>query len=385
MVIKTYERGLVQFAEFRLHKWSMLYVPPVLLLIGIVGNIFSFIILRQKALRSQSTYLYLAVLAWADTIVLFMGLLRAWLGELGGYDLKNQEDWLCKSTSVVLHTASDFSVWLIIAVTVERYIVACHPLKAVAMCKSYRAKLVIITIFLAVFALNTHFAWTVRVVSLPYGSGNLTERRCQGVELYAQFFKVWSWVDAVKYSFLPLGIIAILNMLITTKVVGAHKRRVLSGSIRRRRLNYRRSSVSEASTKLTVMLLAVSFSFLLTTLPMNIALIISRFRPERENLHSIARFALANTIVTLLMYTNHAMNFYLYCATGQKFRKQVVRFLCRTKSRFLQMAAQSTASSFKVRSLQRTHDIQLEALGDQPVSRKQSSISISVKGHGTYL
>ena len=32
-----------------------------------------------------------------------------------------------------------------------------------------------------------------------------------------------------------------------------------------------------------------------------------------------SRFELARTIAELLMYANHAINFYLYCATGQKF------------------------------------------------------------------
>jgi len=34
-----------------------------------------------------------------------------------------------------------------------------------------------------------------------------------------------------------------------------------------------------------------------------------------------SRFELARTIAELLMYANHAINFYLYCATGQKFRR----------------------------------------------------------------
>jgi len=36
-----------------------------------------------------------------------------------------------------------------------------------------------------------------------------------------------------------------------------------------------------------------------------------------------SRFELARTIAELLMYANHAINFYLYCATGQKFRRRL--------------------------------------------------------------
>jgi len=41
-----------------------------------------------------------------------------------------------------------------------------------------------------------------------------------------------------------------------------------------------------------------------------------------------SRFELARTIAELLMYANHAINFYLYCATGQKFRHQLIWMVC---------------------------------------------------------
>ena len=45
----------------------------------------------------------------------------------------------------------------------------------------------------------------------------------------------------------------------------------------------------------------------------------------------LAQFTLARTVTELLMYANHSVNFFLYCATGHKFRQQVLvvlRSLC---------------------------------------------------------
>ena len=61
-----------------------------------------------------------ASLAVIDTVVLFIGLLRLWLAELVGFDFQDSGDWICKLTVVLGYVASDLSVWLIIAVTVER-------------------------------------------------------------------------------------------------------------------------------------------------------------------------------------------------------------------------------------------------------------------------
>ena len=41
----------------------------------------------------------------------------------------------------------------------------------------------------------------------------------------------------------------------------------------------------------------------------------------------LAQFTLARTVTELLMYANHSINFFLYCATGQKFRQQVLNVI----------------------------------------------------------
>ena len=78
----------------------------------------------------QSTHNFLAALAVMDSLVLYIGLCRKWLGEMTGFDPQAGAEWLCKVIVMLGYTCSDVSVWIIVAVTVERYIVVCHPLKA---------------------------------------------------------------------------------------------------------------------------------------------------------------------------------------------------------------------------------------------------------------
>jgi hypothetical protein len=80
------------------------------------------------------------------------------------------------------------------------------------------------------------------------------------------------------------------------------------------------------------MLLTVSFSFLLTTLPMNVCNVALAFFQPRS-LHNTVQFQLAKTVAELLMYVNHSCNFFLYCATGRKFRQQLRRLLTCNKDR----------------------------------------------------
>ena len=50
--------------------------------------------------------------------------------------------------------------------------------------------------------------------------------------------------------------------------------------------------------------------------------------PYRSDFAVLSKFILIRTITELLMYLNHSMNFFLYCATGKKFRQQLFLLLC---------------------------------------------------------
>ena len=344
MTLRGYEALLLEYEEYRWHKALMLYVPPLLVVLGSLGNLLTVLILCCRCMRKNSTYVYLAVLAVADTVVLYVGLLRLWLGELMGQDVRDFADWLCKAVNVLGHAASDYSVWLIIAVTVERYIVVCHPLKVVNICQGRRALGVVGILALIFLALNLHFIWTVQVINFPVDGGLVPQ--CAGGDDYRYMIEnVWPWVDAFVYSFIPFLIIVFLNILIIRQVILAKRLRfnmTYEQSIQCRgkpgnKKDRRSSSTSHESSRLTVMLLCISFTFLVTTLPMNLTLIPITFgkTDKDSDIRHLLRLRLVRTITELLMYLNHSINFYLYCATGRKFRQQLCRLLgsrCRIRA-----------------------------------------------------
>jgi len=77
--------------------------------------------------------------------------------------VKSLTEWSCKMTTATLYTVSDYTVWLIIAVTVERYVVVCHALTARSVCRRSRAVTVIASLLATFIVLNLHFCWTVEL------------------------------------------------------------------------------------------------------------------------------------------------------------------------------------------------------------------------------
>lgn len=95
--------------------------------------------------------------------------------------------------------------------------------------------------------------------------------------------------------------------------------------------------------------------------------------------HGMAQFKLVTTITELLMYTNHSINFFLYCATGNKFRQQIFDLLrCLRRERQAHTNAENTGYT---NSVSRTNHCLLDAKSNdmamtrRAVDQKSSSMS----------
>ena len=152
-----------QLSDLQAKTLISLYVLIIIYIIGVVGNSLSLMVLMRKKMARISTYIYLAALSVLDTVVLTTGLLQMWLEELGFVSFRIHSNPGCKMTKVINYVVSDSSVWLIIAVTVERFIAVCHPLKAASICRRKTAVKIIIFIFIFFCLFNSHFLLTTQL------------------------------------------------------------------------------------------------------------------------------------------------------------------------------------------------------------------------------
>ena len=82
MHVKEFEVELMAVPSYRLQKLLYVYASPIIVVVGLIGNITSLMVLSSRSMRRVSTYCYLAVLAAADSLVLGVGLLPKWLDEV---------------------------------------------------------------------------------------------------------------------------------------------------------------------------------------------------------------------------------------------------------------------------------------------------------------
>ncbi len=97
-----------------------LYTFPFIVIIGTICNILIFLVMTSKKMRHQSTYFYMGVLAIADEMVLLNGCLNVWIIIYFGESLLFTQLG-CKILGTIYYTASHFSVWIVVAMTIERF------------------------------------------------------------------------------------------------------------------------------------------------------------------------------------------------------------------------------------------------------------------------
>lgn len=120
--------------------------------IGMVGNIFSIIVLSQKSMKRLSTYSYLLGLSICDeisltfTVTILLNYAAPSVLSLTPNLANNYKILLIYIYPIVSSTQA-LSVWITLAFTVDRYVYVCHPYYGRVFCSRRRALIVIACLF----------------------------------------------------------------------------------------------------------------------------------------------------------------------------------------------------------------------------------------------
>lgn len=313
------------YTEMVVAQWIWIIMSPILIITGTIGNILAIAVLIRPRLRNHSTMLYLLVLAFADIFVLYTGLLRYWIREQYGHDYRVHSLISCRIHSFLTYFSLDFSVWLLVAVTVERFLMVKFPLKARTLCTRKHATVVIAGIFIMLVGINQHFFW---MQELYTQSGmNICFPKTHDVHIYFMNI-VFPWIDFAIYSAIPLIFMIICNTLIIWNLVSRERRLKQSITADQTTNCVEQCLPLPKSTKLanvTRMLLVVTCMFVVTTLPIDIYLIIIPYLTADmdSQSHDYAMVKLGWAIVNMLQYLNNAIHFILYCLSSSSVRKEL--------------------------------------------------------------
>ena len=113
-----------------------------LLIMATVGNSLAFAVMRRRSMRNTSPGVYFAAITCADTVTVYWGAVPFLIFYFTSIDLWSYHPWSCRVVIFTLFTSADSAVWLLVAVTVDRFIAVKFPLVRKQMCTPKRAFIV---------------------------------------------------------------------------------------------------------------------------------------------------------------------------------------------------------------------------------------------------
>ena len=358
----TNDRMVGSYLAFTIGMGINRYVLPVIIIVGSIGNLVSMFVMFQRQNRHTSFSIYLGNLAISDNCVLFSAGYYWVVAELQGRTFVDVE---CKILIWILETFQQNGVLLILSVTLDRLVAVRFPFKATNWCRAKRAKIVSVSVF-----------GVVSVYNIPHLVLNQADKYlvCMLCSFDNMLCVIHLGVTTVITFAIPFVLLLAMNTIIILAVHNSLKYQsnnysncnvethidnlakmsevniqyIASSASRdcnaattdqsedidtsgqsvasvsqseRGEARRQNQQLSSKDRNVIAMLLLVSFMFLLLNAPRFMRFIIFatvQFEPTPER---IALNTLAWHITNKLYFSNNACNFFLYCVSGSKFRR----------------------------------------------------------------
>ncbi|XP_076469436.1 neuromedin U receptor homolog nmur-2-like [Babylonia areolata] len=302
--------------------------PAFLLLLGTFGNIATISVMRRIKDSNSSQHVILMSLAMSDLCLLYVGVLRQWVFNLFHVDIYELHAVVCKVCCWLIYGASTTSSWLLTCVTVQRTMAVKWPHRMRVVCTLQRTRIAIVAVALIGCSLHSHFL---------YGMVISEDNKCIFMSpAYEEFVnRIWAWVDLGVFSLFPSVFLLVCNVILSFTLLKATSSTAMtmhsSASASSSDVNVTRK---KAASRTTIMILALSCTFLILTMPVCVYLIWDYYTFDPTDDTTLwTRDAALFAVTLLLWYTNSSVNFLLYCFTGTKFRTEFLNWIsCGTKS-----------------------------------------------------
>ncbi|XP_043279684.1 uncharacterized protein [Venturia canescens] len=305
------------------------YVTPFIIIIGVTLNVVSFGMLNTVAMSDSGLALYLRALALSDNGALIfnyaVGVARS--QSLYVNSLFMNSRFLCGSNSVSMELFQFTSTWLVVCLTWARVAAVIFPLQTRK--KIYTSRSTVLTI-----ATLTCTSFVISLTKLYYG-GYESDSVFEFVPCQ---IKTKPWGNAMYFyiafsTWLPSLFIFIGNVLLIV-----HMRK---SDLIRNQLTRTSGTSSNATSRTSRMLLAVSIVYLVLLLPIGIVETLELYwdvvlvkYPSMNNEENARYISWLEEKMLLkwcrgfffhVYHWNFAINFFLYYLTGKKFRDGVIK------------------------------------------------------------
>ena len=276
--------------------------------IAVMGNSISVAVLLRKAFRRTSTSVFLIGLAISDTTYLSItvGYYTMYWHSYTPFLAHSEAG--CKIFTFLPYFSAHLSSWMLVNITIERFVAVTFPFKAKLLYSPKRAIFGTLVTVCLIFMLNIHYLVKYGIIKDDYGVPS-----CY-TDISPSTGQIVVWLDSLLFSIVPITMIFILNVIIFIKLRRSHQFKTQKSS-----------AISRDQMDAFRTILLVTTTFIVLTLPVSVTNIYYGLRKEDQY------DDLADTVFNVthaIMNNNFCLNFFIYCLTGRKFRKELWAMCC---------------------------------------------------------
>ena len=329
------------------------YFYPIILVFGILSNMFSFwIMVKIYSQKKNAKFaLSLAILSLTDLAVLIFGCLSDYTERVYDFSLRSSSIYVCKFMFYCCYLFSCYSAYIHAWICYDRYKSIVSPIRSNAL-KSKRKRKTIFGIFIFSMVMSApfiYFANINEVLTILTDSKTSQEiihfkEQCQ---LHQDDFAIdlaQALIDLLLYEFTPLLIIIIFSSLSVQELIRnraqfiqVRDRNMRTGSIvtnldQEEIVDYKMSKnvrrcVSSSNMKTTLMLSIIPLSYLLTKLPIFVIILLKLKNNFLEKENSKNVYVKEYEIAKTLMFFNYSINIFYYVILGKNYRDKLIQIL----------------------------------------------------------
>ncbi|CAF3253087.1 unnamed protein product [Rotaria socialis] len=289
---------------------KIFFLEIFIVLFGLLGNILVLIVINRRSLKNTSSSVFITYLAIFDiSVLLSHGINLARFSETAVFECS-------------LYFFTDLSTfcanWVLVIITIQRCVVVYSPFYAKRLCTVSSARRAIYIFFgLSVIAFPINFSI---FYDLKAAFKNNTCRIRKNFGLSHRLYQ------SLLFYIVPA--LFLLPNIFTIYALCRRTHKLSEASLKNdRNLDMRISDVNsnKKQRQLTIMLVTISLSFYLFTIPGMIMYLIEIYSLKSRDINKIKlKFILAQLSVIVLQL-NNATNFLFYCFAGHRFRQAAVQ------------------------------------------------------------
>ncbi|XP_059163881.1 putative G-protein coupled receptor F59B2.13 [Physella acuta] len=325
--------NLEDYTLYHVDMFIASYYLWLVLAFGLPGNVASiFTILSMPTVSSSKAHV--AILAVADMLAIILKITYLLISE-------HSIHVTGPGCAVIMFSQQFFTCyvnWVVVAMTAERCLAVCFPLRVGRMYTRRKALLVLACFLLMTSAEYFFFFWAWEEKHEEgYGFW------CQMKEEYQPFVRnIFYWLDGFYSALLPCGFILIGNILIIINIKRARKaQRHLTNTFDQS------TRKGRDQRQITIMLVLVSIVFLVLNIPNAVLYFLKPYWVYEENSYEQVKFRFTSHLVHVLSDSNHAVNFYLYFLSMSSFRRRFLDAIrCRGRRRQASSSLYRTSQTY---------------------------------------